>query len=140
MTEVELEKLINDEYKIWKKNSPFLYDLLVSHAFEWPTLTWQFLPDVQTGDDHNIHRIVTGTHTSDGEQNYLNILSCQVPNENSVIDARNFDDQSGEVFQYSNKAKVATVQQIPHEGEVNRYEIAFYLFIQASSILLFKYR
>ena len=40
------EKIINEEYKIWKKNSPFLYDLVVTHAFEWPTLTLQWLPDI----------------------------------------------------------------------------------------------
>ena len=40
------EKIINEEYKIWKKNSPFLYDLVVTHAFEWPTLTIQWLPDI----------------------------------------------------------------------------------------------
>jgi histone-binding protein RBBP4 len=41
------EKLINEEYKIWKKNSPFLYDLVVTHALEWPTLTCQWLPDIE---------------------------------------------------------------------------------------------
>ncbi|KAJ1837186.1 Histone acetyltransferase type B subunit 2, partial [Coemansia sp. RSA 2703] len=35
------EKVINEEYKMWKKNSPFLYDLLVTHALEWPSLTAQ---------------------------------------------------------------------------------------------------
>lgn len=30
---------INDEYKIWKKNSPFLYDVSVTHELEWPSLT-----------------------------------------------------------------------------------------------------
>jgi len=57
------EKIINEEfalptsenfftdtsrYKTWKKNSPFLYDLLLSTALEWPTLTTQWLPDVQS--------------------------------------------------------------------------------------------
>lgn len=57
------EKIINEEfvlpmfrssstdtcrYKTWKKNSPFLYDLLLSSALEWPTLTTQWLPDVQS--------------------------------------------------------------------------------------------
>lgn len=32
------------EYKIWKKNSPFLYDLVMTHALEWPSLTVQWLP------------------------------------------------------------------------------------------------
>lgn len=40
------EKLINEEYKIWKKNTPFLYDLVMTHALEWPSLTVEWLPDV----------------------------------------------------------------------------------------------
>ncbi len=39
------EERINEEYKIWKKNTPFLYDLVLTHALEWPSLTVQFLPE-----------------------------------------------------------------------------------------------
>lgn len=35
------------EYKTWKKNAPFLYDMMLSTALEWPTLTTQWLPDKQ---------------------------------------------------------------------------------------------
>jgi hypothetical protein len=42
------EKLINEEYKIWKKNTPFLYDLVMTHALEWPSLSVQWLPNSQT--------------------------------------------------------------------------------------------
>ena len=28
------ERVINEEYKIWKKNTPFLYDLVMTHALE----------------------------------------------------------------------------------------------------------
>lgn len=65
--DLEMEaKLINEEYKIWKKNSPFLYDMLLrylspspvihrliswhvnlSTALEWPTLTTQWFPDAK---------------------------------------------------------------------------------------------
>ncbi|VDM69626.1 unnamed protein product [Strongylus vulgaris] len=41
------EKVINEEYKIWKKNTPFLYDMVMTHALEWPSLTVQWLPDIQ---------------------------------------------------------------------------------------------
>ena len=41
------EKIINEEYKTWKKNAPFLYDMMLSNALEWPTLTTQWLPDKQ---------------------------------------------------------------------------------------------
>lgn len=40
------ERVINEEYKIWKKNTPFLYDLVMTHALEWPSLTSQWLPEV----------------------------------------------------------------------------------------------
>lgn len=36
--------VIDEEYKIWKKNTPFLYDLVMTHALEWPSLTVQWLP------------------------------------------------------------------------------------------------
>jgi histone-binding protein RBBP4 len=42
------EKQINEEYKIWKKNAPFLYDLVMTHALEWPSLTVQWLPTKET--------------------------------------------------------------------------------------------
>lgn len=38
------ERQINEDYKIWKKNSAFLYDLIMTHALEWPSLTVQWLP------------------------------------------------------------------------------------------------
>lgn len=52
------ERVINEEYKIWKKNTPFLYDLVMTHALEWPSLTAQWLPDVTKpeGKDYSVHR------------------------------------------------------------------------------------
>lgn len=41
------EKMINEEYKTWKKNAPFLYDMILSTALDWPTLTVQWFPDKQ---------------------------------------------------------------------------------------------
>ena len=48
------ERLISEEYKIWKKNTPFLYDLVITHALEWPSLTAQWLPEVTQGKVFNI--------------------------------------------------------------------------------------
>jgi histone-binding protein RBBP4 len=45
-TDDEMEdKIINEQYKTWKVNSRYLYDLAISHALEWPSLTVQWLPD-----------------------------------------------------------------------------------------------
>jgi len=42
---LEEDRAINDEYKVWKKNAPFLYDLVLSRALEWPSLTVEWFPD-----------------------------------------------------------------------------------------------
>ena len=91
------ERVVNEEYKIWKKNTPFLYDLVMTHALEWPSLTAQWLPDVQRpeGKDYSVHRLILGTHTSD-EQNHLLIASVQLPNEDAQFDASHYDNEKGE--------------------------------------------
>ena len=42
--EIEQQKIM-EEYKIWKKNSPFFYDTLYSHALTWPSLTVEWMPN-----------------------------------------------------------------------------------------------
>uniref|UniRef100_A0A8C9X379 Histone-binding protein RBBP4 n=1 Tax=Sander lucioperca TaxID=283035 RepID=A0A8C9X379_SANLU len=93
------ERVINEEYKIWKKNTPFLYDLVMTHALEWPSLTAQWLPDVTRpeGKDYSVHRLVLGTHTSD-EQNHLVIASVQLPNDDAQFDASHYDSEKGEIL------------------------------------------
>ena len=41
---IKMLQIINEEYKIWKRNTPFLYDIVMTHALEWPTLTVQWMP------------------------------------------------------------------------------------------------
>ena len=92
------ERLVNEEYKIWKKNTPFLYDLVITHALEWPSLTVQWLPnrDEPGGKDYSLQRLIVGTHTSDNEPNYLMIAQVQLPLEDSENNARQYDDERGE--------------------------------------------
>lgn len=116
------ERVINEEYKIWKKNTPFLYDLVMTHALEWPSLTAQWLPDVTRpeGKDYTIHRLILGTHTSD-EQNHLLIASVQLPNEDAQFDASHYDNEKGEFGGFGSvSGKIEIEIKINHEGEVNR--------------------
>ncbi|EER41109.1 chromatin assembly factor 1 subunit C [Histoplasma capsulatum H143] len=123
------EKIINEEYKTWKKNAPFLYDMILSTALEWPTLTTQWLPDKQALPDkpYSTHRLLIGTHTSSDAQNYLQIAHVQLPNP-TAPDAEDYDDERGEIGGYggggSKKApmevKFNIVQKIDHKGEVNK--------------------
>lgn len=81
------EFVINEEYKVWKKNVPYLYgtlsrttpislhsstDLSVSHALEWPSLTVEWFPvrqetlwrDLSEGVRCRIRRWWTKEHRS----------------------------------------------------------------------------
>ena len=136
------ERVINEEYKIWKKNTPFLYDLVMTHALEWPSLTAQWLPEVARieGKDYSVHRLILGTHTSD-EQNHLLIASVQLPNEDAQFDASHYDSEKGIILLFlifinecnvflkklgefggfgSVSGKIEIEIKINHEGEVNR--------------------
>lgn len=44
---MQKQQEINQEYKVWKKNAPFLYDMVVTTSMEWPTLTCQWFPDIE---------------------------------------------------------------------------------------------
>ncbi|EGD82175.1 histone-binding protein RBBP4 [Salpingoeca rosetta] len=117
------QRLINEEYKIWKKNTPFLYDMVMTHALEWPSLTAQWLPDVTRpeGKDYSTHRIILGTHTSGDEPNYLIVANVQLPNSDATIDARKYDDEKGEYGGFGSVAgKVEVKVRMNHPGEVHR--------------------
>lgn len=117
------ERIINEEYKIWKKNTPFLYDLVMTHALEWPSLTAQWLPDVTRpeGKDYSIHRLLLGTHTSSDEQNHLVIASVKLPNDDAQVDAGCYDSDRGEYGGFGSvSGKIEIDIKINHEGEVNR--------------------
>jgi len=116
------ERVINEEYKIWKKNTPFLYDLVMTHALEWPSLTAQWLPDVThpEGKDYSVHRLILGTHTSD-EQNHLVIASVQLPKDETGFDPENYDAEKNEFGRFGTvNGKIEIDIKINHEGEVNR--------------------
>jgi hypothetical protein len=116
--------------------------LVVSHALEWPSLSVQWFPDLEKpeGKDYYVQRLLLGTHT-DGEQNYLQIATMQLPKDNyddfeneneegeeKVIrptiemDPRKYDEEKGEYGGYGRaECRISIVQKIPHDGEVNRY-------------------
>lgn len=39
--------------------------------------------------------MLIGTHTSDNDQNYLQIAQVQLPSDSTPIDTRKFDDERG---------------------------------------------
>ncbi|KAH8652316.1 WD40-repeat-containing domain protein [Xylariales sp. PMI_506] len=123
--EDEAQRLINEEYKTWKKNAPFLYDMILSTALTWPTLTVQWFPDVKEPEGKNcrIHRVLIGTHTSEGKQNYLQIAEVEIP-KSVKANPRDYDEERGEIGGYGKGDKSSMkwniVQKIDHPEEVNK--------------------
>jgi histone-binding protein RBBP4 len=128
------ERLIDAEYKIWKKNTPYLYDYVMTHSLEWPSLTCQWLPTVKNAGEHaSEHSLLLGTHTT-GEQNYLMVGTVNLPKNDSVVDngtesktttpAAHYDEEKKELggFGHANSGvgKIEIRMKVKHEGEVNR--------------------
>lgn len=131
------DRIVNEEYKIWKKNTPFLYDLVVTHSLEWPSLTAQWMPvsnnnasgkpsssKATTDNDSNHsftkHRMIIGTHTSD-EQNQLLIASVKIPQDNATFDGVKYNSEIGEFGGYGVGLGGLEIDvRINHDGEVNR--------------------
>ncbi|XP_011046680.1 PREDICTED: WD-40 repeat-containing protein MSI2-like [Populus euphratica] len=112
---------LDEEFSVWKKNTPFLYDLVISHPLEWPSLTVQWvplaapLPHPTDPSSFSIHKLVLGTHTSDDFPNFLMVADAVLPT--SVSDAK-IDTSCSSAD--SVIPKVEITQKIRVDGEVNR--------------------
>jgi histone-binding protein RBBP4 len=121
--EREAEKLINDEYMMWKKNTPFLYELVMTHALEWPSLTVEWLPNPEKvqGDDYTTHRVLLGTHTSEDAQNHLLLADVRIPIPDTDVDIHKFDDEKAICDGFGGIAGNVDIKfKVNHEGEVHR--------------------
>ncbi|KHJ49408.1 WD domain, G-beta repeat protein [Trichuris suis] len=120
------DRVINEAYRLWKRNAPFLYDILISHALEWPSLTVQWLPGAEEcpkdsqGLSYKLQRMILGTHTSD-EQNHLLVASVKLPNGDEPLTNLAKSVEKMEFGNFSSIANKFEVEiRINHEGEVNR--------------------
>ncbi|KAF5745357.1 WD-40 repeat-containing protein MSI3-like [Tripterygium wilfordii] len=109
---------LEEEFSVWKKNTPFLYDLVISHPLEWPSLTihWNpsWVPQPYAADpSFSVHKLVLGTHTSDDVPNFLMIADAVLPTSESEGNC----DGNGEI---TVMPKVEIAQKIHVDGEVNR--------------------
>ncbi|EGR30912.1 retinoblastoma-binding protein, putative [Ichthyophthirius multifiliis] len=114
---------INEEYKIWKKNAPFLYDVLITHELEWPSLTVQWLPtkDIPQESDYAIHKLLLSTHTSGQEKDFLLIAKVRLPLEETTSEVPESQGvQIKEIGQSAGDNRIEIETKILHEGESNR--------------------
>ncbi|CAG9329603.1 unnamed protein product [Blepharisma stoltei] len=119
------EQLINEEYKIWKKNCPFLYDALITHVLEWPSLSVDWLPSKESRSncDYTVQKLVIGSHTSKAEQEQLIVASVKLPLE-ETINAKSVLDNTNEANSLVKaEFKIEPIIRINHDGEPNRIRV-----------------
>jgi histone-binding protein RBBP4 len=80
----EEEMIINQEYKIWKKESPDYYDFLLLHSLDWPTYTFQWLPQIEHHDTHTSFHALIASSNADPEQCQLMQVKVDYPNDNKA--------------------------------------------------------
>ena len=116
----EDEQAIQDEYRLWKKNTPFLYDTVLTHCLTWPSLTCEWLPDKSepAGSDYSVQKLVLGTQTADGADNYLLIASVKLPRDDVEVDVSKFDESAQDAA--GDQYRISVHSRICHPGEVNR--------------------
>jgi len=121
--EDEDEQAIQDEYRLWKKNTPFLYDTVLTHCLTWPSLTCEWLPTKHdpVGADYSNQQLILGTQTADGTDNYLLIASVKLPKDEQEVDLSKYEESA----QDANKGpgdqyRISVTTRICHPGEVNK--------------------
>ena len=62
-------------------------------------------------------RLILGTHTSEGEQNYLMIAEVALPTSDSEAEAAQYDEERGEVGGFG--AATGRVQVRPAENQIS---------------------
>lgn len=108
--------MINEEFKIWKKTVPLLYETIYTHVLEWPSLCVEWSPATPVVSGNTVTAsFLIGTHTSGNAEDFLKICSIELP--------KTLYDTSLSVpvpTEPSAKSKVHVVAQFPHPGEVNK--------------------
>lgn len=76
------ESVTSDDFKVWKKNTPYLYNTCITHILEWPTLTSQFLPYFEEDNEFKRYKILMSAQSSTTELNSLIISKLKIPKFN----------------------------------------------------------
>ncbi|OBA23379.1 WD40 repeat-like protein [Metschnikowia bicuspidata var. bicuspidata NRRL YB-4993] len=117
------EKVVNEEFKIWKKTVPLLYNSIHTHALKWPLLTVDFSPKYTISDDKKSLEVlfVTGSNTSQRDQDTVSLRTINLPSTMSP-DFASFGTGENIIVSESasNSIDLGVKRLWSHAGEVNR--------------------
>ncbi|EPX73026.1 CAF assembly factor complex subunit C [Schizosaccharomyces octosporus yFS286] len=121
-----LENQADEKHFHWKKNSRFLYNLLVTRTLLWPSLSIEWLSVVEKSNEKPIdkYRLLLGTHAAEGFPNYLQLADIDLPNaeQTSLDPVKHYNEDLGELGGYSpqHPCRFQLIQRIMHNGDINR--------------------
>ncbi|ORD93484.1 HAT2 [Enterospora canceri] len=103
------EALIEEEYKTWRKNVKYMYDLVYTQTLKWPSPTVQWFPEVERKSDATTsQRILLTTFTDQREQEHVLIGRMGFPD---IVDE---DEKAGAQINFD------IVQSMPVPAEINK--------------------
>ncbi|KAK1443295.1 WD40/YVTN repeat domain containing superfamily protein [Babesia gibsoni] len=120
-----------DDYFVWRRNAPFIYDSLMVHRLDWPSLAVNFIPDTchRSKGGFTSHKVIIGTHTSGEEVDYVIIGEVRLPATAMRENLTTCENFKG-FFTYHKTHRLAvmghpvpgfdTKAKLVHPGEVNR--------------------
>lgn len=112
------------KYSIWKKNTVCLYDLVLTHSLEWPSLTVQWFNEIREEPEYNSYRLLMGTQTSQTEQNYVTVFELKLPTNTDKLEYDSFTGDFGAYGTFSgNIGRLVPIIKMKHEDDVNRARI-----------------
>lgn len=113
-----MKEIIHEEYKLWRKNIPYIYDIVISHSLSWPSLSVQWFPDATRNSSKNTttQRLLLTTHTSQKDTEYLQIASLTIP-DLSCEDGSQYEKED---LSNVGDGKLKIIQKIIVENEINR--------------------
>ncbi|CUM63050.1 uncharacterized protein PRCAT00000613001 [Priceomyces carsonii] len=123
------ESLNNEEFKIWKKTVPLLYDTIHTQALDFPSLSVQWLPDYTVSDNKNeiTVRFLFGTNTSGYSQDYLKLGSLKLPST-LASDFPKFSPNTQSIpLPFPNDKEEGGFQLLStwrHDGEINSIRLS----------------
>ncbi|GME68605.1 unnamed protein product [[Candida] boidinii] len=135
------EKVINEEFKIWKKTSPLLYDIITTFSSENPSLTIEWLKNYEIDDSKSILKayFLAGSHTgsTNSNDNYVALYSVSLPA--GVADEITEPASPKDGSQY---CKFEIIKKWEHPGEVNKlryneYTKQFATMTNSGDVLLY---
>ncbi|CAD8097626.1 unnamed protein product [Paramecium primaurelia] len=116
--DIQEERNNEEQYRNWKQNIPFMYEICINHQNNWPSLTVCWLNEIEIDqNDNEIHRLIVATQTNNQEQDYIKLLKVAIPQK---IDEQLDNTLLNNIWKTQSVGKVQEELQISVEVEINR--------------------